>query len=250
MSNVKQESCGKIPVRGRSAEHLSRQAFGYDDIESFCADIPKGSNLLDIGSGESNFGYEVARRRPDVTVVALDLEYGEKRPDYMAQNQPNFTALAGEATDLPFADKSFDTITSYWLLPHLSLVDDSNQKLTQATAEVVRVLNHKGRALLGPANQRKHRGLIGDITTYNETLMSEVIAERLAMRGIARKLQAAQNKSAEQFFGTGRWIHGDTLLGSSILDPDTGEYVRLLSAAGARITLDFGRVNIRNLIRQ
>lgn len=95
---------------------------------------PPGGVTIDVGCGEGRLSRDLAERGYDVTGV-------EPSPTLLKAAQeadPEGTYLAGEATDLPFADASVDLLVSYNMLMD---VDD----LGGALREFARVLKPGGR---------------------------------------------------------------------------------------------------------
>jgi ubiquinone/menaquinone biosynthesis C-methylase UbiE len=115
-------SAGNI-LTGRHAALYDRFAAGwvlgrlYRAVAAQLVDaVPPGGSLLDVGTGPGRLLVEVARRRPDVRVVGVDPSADMVRH---AQDRARLAGLcdrvdvqvaAGET--LPFADASFDVVTS------------------------------------------------------------------------------------------------------------------------------------------
>ncbi|MGV9797182.1 class I SAM-dependent methyltransferase [Mycobacterium sp. NPDC003449] len=97
-----------------------------------------GPDVLEIGSGSGDIAARLAQSRPDLTLTATDFD-----PAMVASATRRLRAYAGvvvqpaDATDLPFADDSFDSVLSCLMLHHI--VD-----WEPAIAEVARVLRPGG----------------------------------------------------------------------------------------------------------
>lgn len=94
------------------------------------------SSLLDIGSGRGAFLWPLLDAFPDLPVTALDL-LDFRVADILAVRDggvSTVTALCGDATRLPFADKSFEVVTLLEVLEHI-------HDTKRALAEVCRVAN-------------------------------------------------------------------------------------------------------------
>jgi ubiquinone/menaquinone biosynthesis C-methylase UbiE len=109
----------------------------------FAADIarlaPDNARVLDVGTGPGVLLVELATARPDLRLTGVDLS-----ADMIASARRNLapfadraTAGVGNATDLPFADDSFDLIVSSLSLHHW---DDPES----AAPELARVLRPGG----------------------------------------------------------------------------------------------------------
>jgi ubiquinone/menaquinone biosynthesis C-methylase UbiE len=108
-----------------------------DDV---LAGLPSGGCVVDVGAGTGTLAIELARARPDVTVIAVD---GDADVLNLAKNKPGAATVQwreGLATALPLTDASADRIVMSLLLHHLQL----NAKRA-ALAEARRVLRATGR---------------------------------------------------------------------------------------------------------
>jgi ubiquinone/menaquinone biosynthesis C-methylase UbiE len=104
------------------------------------AAAPDNGEVLDVGTGPGVLLVEIARRRPDLRLVGVDLS-----ADMVAAAERNLSefgarasARVGDVTDLPFPDRSFDLIVSSLSLHHW---DDP----IAAVPELARVLRPGGR---------------------------------------------------------------------------------------------------------
>lgn len=102
--------------------------------------VPDGADVLDIGAGPGVLMLELAKRRPDVRVTATDLS-----ADMVDRAERNLRGLGerasarvADAADLPFADGSFDLVTTSFSVHHW---DDP----AAAVPELARVLRPGGR---------------------------------------------------------------------------------------------------------
>jgi GT2 family glycosyltransferase/SAM-dependent methyltransferase len=97
--------------------------------------------VLEVGGGRSGL---TALLYPNAQIVNIDLnaEY-ESAP---CNRRPGVRFVCGDATDLPFADESFDAVTMFDLLEHV--VDDR-----QAVREAFRVLRPGGFLLVSTPNE-------------------------------------------------------------------------------------------------
>jgi ubiquinone/menaquinone biosynthesis C-methylase UbiE len=105
-------------------------------------DVSACQSILDVGSGAGQIlGHLLKRTHPETRLVAFDLSNGMLRRarSRLHSNRPSY--VAGDLTQLPFADNSFDCITCGWVIEHLP---DPRPGL----AELSRVLQPGGRLLL------------------------------------------------------------------------------------------------------
>lgn len=104
--------------------------FGYDDL---AARVPSGARILDIGCGEG-YGAQILAR--SATVVACD--YAHAAVKHARDRYPEAARyLSCDAQRLPFADASFDVVSSLQVIEHFR---DTDAHL----ADVARVLRPGG----------------------------------------------------------------------------------------------------------
>ena len=112
--------------------------------------VPHGGRLLDLGSGGGQHAVQIARERPDVHIVGIDISSTMvKRSRALAQRanvEDRVTFELGDALELPYADASFDAV--YCAGP-LKQVDDKARVLR----ECHRVLRPGGRMLAMDVNR-------------------------------------------------------------------------------------------------
>ncbi len=102
------------------------------------ARLPRGGWLLDIATGTGDIALEARRQVPGLRVVAADFALPMMR---VGQQRPGADALAWQAADtlrLPYADASFDAVTSGYLFRNVS-------DIPGALREQLRVLKPGGR---------------------------------------------------------------------------------------------------------
>ncbi len=109
-------------------EETDGEADGPGPIASFAgiyahaASLLAGDSLLDVGTCFGFFPLLVKHHKPQLQVTALDLS---ARTLHLAGNFGSHEKsepvefIAGDACDLPFPDRSFDTVTALHLLEHL-----------------------------------------------------------------------------------------------------------------------------------
>ncbi|MBD2089460.1 class I SAM-dependent methyltransferase [Microcoleus sp. FACHB-1515] len=120
------------------------QGFFYREkmtaIHAIAPDVPLQA-ILEVGGGPSGL---TAMLYPQAHITNLDLN-----PEYAAapcNQQPQVKFVCGDATALPFGDRSFDAVTMFDVLEH---IPDHHQ----AIAEVKRVLKPGGFLLVSTPNE-------------------------------------------------------------------------------------------------
>lgn len=118
------------------AEHISRYAFA-----ARCA---AGASVLDIGCGAGYGTFELAQSGH--SAVGIDIALGAVVYGRAHYSQPNLSFLAASAAALPFADSTFDLVTGFEVIEHLS---EWRGLLTEAR----RVLRPEGVFLVSTPNK-------------------------------------------------------------------------------------------------
>lgn len=80
------------------------------------AALPPGGRLLDIAAGTGDIGFEALHQAPDVRVVAADFSLPMMEAGRAKRYSHRLTWLGADAFHLPFADNSFDAVSSGFLL--------------------------------------------------------------------------------------------------------------------------------------
>lgn len=219
---------------------------GFASVAALAESLPKNTKVLDVGAGASPFGKEIAALRPDITWVNFDYSYGD--PSILSEvskdRPPNLAFTAGDATKLEniYEAGHFDTVFSYWLLPHLSIDDAAPARaVSQAIFRLTKTggyisvgpIIHKGRPLTFRARKAYH--LIKDGSLDEDTFVDTAV-QATRLHGVARYFQRLINEVATPFFRTTRYVtnEGGT---AKIADPQSGGYVAILSLKGMSILL-------------
>ena len=162
---------------------LARRAFSFEEGNSLSrrivegtADhviVPEGGACLDVGCGSGALTIAVAKRHPQAKVIGVDLwgaeyaSFSQKLCESNAQAEGvnNVSFEPGDARQLPFADESFDAVTSNYV--YHNVVGSNKQDLLR---ETLRVLRKSGtfaiHDLMGPKRY-------GDMQAFAESLRAE-----------------------------------------------------------------------------
>lgn len=116
--------------------------------EHFLQLLPDGATILDVGAGGGLFTNYMADRRPDVTIIGIDLADPQLRraTKRMKSYGDRVSFRKGDATAIAFADNTFDGVISYGAIKHWT----SQEK---GMAECVRVLRPGGPLLVTDADR-------------------------------------------------------------------------------------------------
>ncbi len=111
-------------------------------------DIPEGGTCLDVGCGSGALSIACAKRNPKARVTGCDIWSGPYRNEYTkercernaeAEGAANVTFTEGNAVSLPFADGTFDAVTSNYVYHNIAGRDKQELLL-----ETLRVLKKGG----------------------------------------------------------------------------------------------------------
>jgi ubiquinone/menaquinone biosynthesis C-methylase UbiE len=103
-------------------------------------------SILDIGCGEGHFIRIVLGRYPYAKLVGLDIS--EENMDYAKKLVPKAKFVVGDASELPFRNRSFDCIVLLEVLDHCENVD-------VVLSEIRRVLKKNGELILSVPDTSK-----------------------------------------------------------------------------------------------
>jgi demethylmenaquinone methyltransferase/2-methoxy-6-polyprenyl-1,4-benzoquinol methylase len=104
------------------------------------AALPRGGRLLDIGSGTGGIVSAACRQVPGLTAVAADFSLAMMTTGRSRLPQAAILWCGADALALPFADETFDAVTSGYLIRNV--VD-----IGQAFREQVRVVRPGGKVV-------------------------------------------------------------------------------------------------------
>ncbi len=136
-------------LTGRHADRYDRVVAGWLLVPLYravaahvAAAVPEGGRVLDVGTGPGRLLVDLAARRPDLHLVGVDpspeMVAHARRRSRDAGLVDRLEVARGVAESLPFADASFDAVTSTLAAHHWSDVG-------AAIAEQVRVVRPGGR---------------------------------------------------------------------------------------------------------
>lgn len=204
------------------AEHFSRYRFAA----TLAPQLGKKPDVLDIGCG-SGYGTstlaEVAATATGIDLAPEAVEHA--RANY---NRPNLTYLPGSATDLPFPDQSFDLITAFEVIEHLS-------EPVKLLSEGRRVLRPGGVFLVSTPNQTYYaetRGSSGPNPYHLHEFTFEEFREALtAVFGTAEIL--LQNHTDAFSFSETKATVTDALIETVSASPVEAHFFLAVCPAGA-----------------
>ncbi|HEY6960898.1 MAG TPA: class I SAM-dependent methyltransferase [Gaiellaceae bacterium] len=130
-------------------------------LEPLTARVELGDELLELGPGPGAATRWLRHRVRQLVALELDSETAERLATELADT--NVTVTIGDCTEVPFADKSFDSVGCFTMLHHLP----TTQLQFATLCEAFRVLRPGG-VLVGSdslASQGLHEFHAGDV--YN-----------------------------------------------------------------------------------
>lgn len=101
-------------------------------------------SVLEIGAGSAVAMHDFLARHTDAKAVAMELSAASIRAARRG-GAPSLRAIAGNALDLPFKDRSFDAVVAFEVLEHLPDV-------ARALGEMLRVVQRPGFIIIGLPN--------------------------------------------------------------------------------------------------
>jgi len=127
--------------------------------------LNNNSKVLDVGCAKGFLLYELKKNLPDLTIEGIDIS------DYAIQNAKKEIKKylkVGNATDLPYADKSYDLVVSIVTLHNLK-----KDKLKKALAEITRVSRKDSFITLDAYSNIEEKRNMEDWNLTAETMMSK-----------------------------------------------------------------------------
>jgi hypothetical protein len=187
----------QIPTTGRAANRLARQ-YGFPSLGVLALSLPEGATVIDVGAGVSPLGRDAALMRPDITWINIDACYDDPAVyGRAAQKSPdNLKLMAADITDEDAVAPLFgqaQRVYSYWLLEHLSLLDDGPARL--AASHMLRMCAPGGGLAVGPVADKKYgyvspfvlfKGSVHTEKAADEQEAVEIIVEKTRLRGLPR----------------------------------------------------------------
>jgi ubiquinone/menaquinone biosynthesis C-methylase UbiE len=120
------------------------------DLRRFLEHVRSGERVLDVGCGGGQHPVLIARERPDVRIVGLDLSTvfleRARRRARKAGVENRVELVHGNAIELPFAANSFDHVYSFGSIKHWG-------DLALGLSECLRVLAPGGQLLVSEADR-------------------------------------------------------------------------------------------------
>lgn len=162
------------------AEHLQR-----DILPSLVPDTGLGAEMLEVGPGPGAATAWLRHRVRRLVALEVDPEAASKLSATYAGT--NVEVVTGDATDMDFADASFDSAGSFTMLHHIPSATQQNELL----AEILRVLRPGG-VLVGSdsvPSDELHQFHAGD--TYNPVEPSSFLVrlQTLGFRNITLRVE-------------------------------------------------------------
>lgn len=232
----------KAITTDRPAERLA-QKHGFESVAQLAEMLPQEARVLDVGAGASPFGLEVATLRPDITWVNFDYSYQDPAilADVTKDAPANVEHVAGDATKLSevYEPESFDAVFSYWLLPHLSIDDETPARNTARA--IYDTTKTGGIMSVGPkASQKRLPSLktgkaiqVVKSDNLDADSYAEMIVTETKLPKIGQYTQKLANEVATPFFGTTRYAKREGRI-PKVYHPESREYVSPFTRKGVR----------------
>ena len=162
-------------------------------LARLCRDVDLGQRMLEIGPGPGAATGWLRHRVGSLTAIEIDPVAAGALRDRFAGT--NVDIVTGDATQLPWPDGSFDTVTTHTMLHHVPTRRGQNQVLSEA----LRVLRPGGALLASDSlpSTSLHEFHAGDI--YNPIDPGELIT-RLQTIGYGRLVAEVSDRWMTQAF--------------------------------------------------
>ncbi len=191
----------QIPTTGRKTKFQIRQ-WGYKDVQSLAKSFPKNAVIIDVGAGLSQFGQAITDVRDDIRWINVDPYYAES--DLNARAKPHMTYLAenilSPGSQLKKLTGTADVVYSYWMLPHLSLLNDEQAGV--ALQNMTELLKEDGHLIIGPVRQLglgilspfRYKGTIRISKTEINDGTTDKVISKTKLWWLPRKIQLFSNR--------------------------------------------------------
>lgn len=245
------------PTTGRAAEKITH-LHGFETVQAYAESLSANAHIVDLGSGTSSFGREVAKFRQDVQVDCVDLNYSNPvlLEEVSIGKPSNVRYIAADVTKLNelYEPGSIDQVTSYWLLPHLS-IDDPAPAIA-ASKEVYEVLKDGGSAIVGPRlgnedlpySERKKSLTITKTPDMNADTFSQRLLAETQMTGVLRYGNKMVNEVRDEVFGTSFISKRENDI-PRMYDSKRGEFVSTRSWKGVKLGIATLAATARYMVR-
>ncbi|MDD3156194.1 MAG: class I SAM-dependent methyltransferase [Candidatus Pacebacteria bacterium] len=130
----KEEEGNKTERRSRSILHN----LGFENFDEL-----KGKKVLEIGSGDAEFGLTAKKNGVDIICSDIDSKYQKQ-----AQSD-GVDCVVVNALNTPFEDNSFDTILSHGSVP---IIFNQREHVINTLKEMKRILKKGGEFRFGPTH--------------------------------------------------------------------------------------------------
>lgn len=225
-----------------SADYLAELYGQGSGIDEFAMALPQNAHIADVGAGLSDFGHQIAVRRPDISWANVDIHYEDSRyhPQHELIEQAKATApqnlsfVTASVLEMPDGLHGQDRVYSYNLVTHLQRIDRNLGR--QALTGMLDLLNDGGRLMVGPTNAKMATSERWNATALSSNATAEEIREAqelLTTSRLASLYYNAADASGVSLFPARRF----NAQGRIVVSDDGGQTVHgLMSRRGVSMT--------------
>jgi len=189
-----------------------------DFWQNFAAALPHNARVLDLATGNGAVVKQLLSSRSDLKITGVDS--AAIRPhDHVDSADPLATAVFladTDITDLPFADRSFDAVTSQFGLEYSDVAQSVPEaaRILATGGKLLLLVHHTDSAILSSGERTLREidlllrpdGLVDTVMAYVQGSASDEVLEQAGQRFLAEPTPKTRHASGQILEGVNRVI--------------------------------------------